>query len=112
MSSKLVEQIIEVVKGVSDQVFSIIDKEEDLSIEKLDGIITETIKSVAVNNRVEESTVRAAVTRRIDTDMQTFRTEIKDFIFGKREPLINRIIDNRAETIDSPQQIRNELGKI
>lgn len=112
MFSVLVKEILEVVEEVTNKVFNIADKGDDLSIEELEKIITEAIKIVAENNKVEESTVRAAVTRRIEADMKTFRSELKDFLFGNRDPLINRVINNRVQAKDSSAQIRAEFQSI
>lgn len=111
--SLLVKQVYEVVYETKQMVLKKLDEGEEVTRDNLNQIITDSIKSVARKNDVEDSVIYAAVRRSLGFEnIDEFKDELFYFITGQNINLVDRLIEHRRITLDDAPQIKALFSNI
>lgn len=104
--SDLVRQNLKVASKIKEEVFCLLNVKDALSDSDLRKIINNTTKEIAFEEGVKVSTINDAINRKIRANMDTYQMELKSWLLGENDLLINRVADNCSIRKDSPVEVK------
>lgn len=111
-TSVTLKQILRVLELLKDGLYADALEGKEISTDNAEGRVKNIVRDVAREFNVSDSTILDKCTRKLELSSSEFYNLAVRYITRQDEGLVEIIVSNRRETIDSAEQTRVLLRKI